>query len=1050
MVQKRFRTLLSLGVPVLLLSAALLHVPLLSQPNERLTERYDAALKEIGQDQYPEAISQLKGILAENPSFQHAYRSLIDAFIYTDDLTAARSYFEDLLLKDPKNAYPYYALARLELEEGNYDAAIEKLKQSIQLDPHFAAPYSHYGGLPEVYRAKGDLDAGIAFFEEQIAADPQNPYPYFGQARCHIRKFEWEAALTLLDKALALEPNLLLAYHAKIYINYRLGRHKTASRLSQRLLSLARQSHDDEMVAYSAMMTGSLAFFRGDYLNALRLLHEALSTAKEIGDKKRESNCLNTIAATYAMTANFSRALQYFEQSLLMARKLGSKTREIQALNNIANVHKDRGNYQRALKIYAEALAQARANRFKYEETLALANMGEIYRVRKELARALACQKEALRIATAIEDKGQQGYILKNLGDVYLDLNDAPRAIRYLKRASAIGAEIRDLHVIWESETGLGACYEKRAQHRVAIQHFANAIAIYDSVRNTLDLDVLRDNFLEDKYLAYPSIVSLLARAGQVEQAFQFAEKYKAKTMLDILSRGKFLLREFLNDTLKTQLQQLISQHETAHQKLSVELAKANRDDAKIIDLDEEITDLELRKLALLAKLRKEHEQYYHLTTPQILTLAEIQKTLGEGQALLEYIVGAEAISAFVISKDTVACVRIAMGRTQLADHLAELSTIFDRPREIADSPAMPINSPHLADFTIPPAYSLYTILIKPLEAFLQHHDDLIIVPDDVLSYLPFELLVYDTSAVKTKYDFDHARFLLEKYIISYSSSASLLNPSLRPAWSANKGILAMGNPDFAASPAGLWTSKDAAADLQRNINLLPLPNSEIEVEAVGEVFNASDNSIYTGHDADEAVFKREAPGYSVIHLATHFLYNDDKPLYSKIVLARDAEGEEDGYLQTYEIFNMQLHANLAVLSACNSGLGKLRKGEGLISISRAFLFAGVPSTLLSLWNVDDRSTSEIMENFYRHLAAGLNKKRALQQAKLDYLNATESAGKDPFYWAPFVLTGDYGPVELPASHSQWRFVTAALFGLLLMALLVRLVYRRQKASPQT
>ena len=234
-----------------------------------------------------------------------------------------------------------------------------------------------------------------------------------------------------------------------------------------------------------------------------------------------------------------------------------------------------------------------------------------------------------------------------------------------------------------------------------------------------------------------------------------------------------------------------------------------------------------------------------------------------------------------------------------------------------------------------------------------------------------------------------------------------------------------MGNPDFGSdaetmNQAELLTSQLPFAEgILRGGRLAKLANSESEVKAIGKALSRSENSILTGDEATEENLKANAEEYSIIHLATHFLINDSQPLYSKIVLAQRDKEKEDGYLQTYEVFNMNLNADLVVLSACNTGLGKLRKGEGVIGVSRAFLYAGVPSMLASLWSVDDQSTSIIMKNFYEHLQAGSNKRQALRRAKIEYLTSSEGVKKDPFYWAPFVLIGDWSSVDLPSRESR-------------------------------
>ena len=995
---------------------ACLYSQLLSQTPPHLHERYVNILKIMGEDEYDQAIIEFRRLISEHPNFHKAYRKIAEAYISIDDLQGAQSYFEKLLNENPNNPYALYGLARIDFVRKEYDKAIEKLQSSTKIDPRFVDAYGYHGGLPEVYKAKNDLDSGIQYFSELVQADPQNACAYYGLARCHLKKYQWGKALKLLAKAIELEPELTFAYHSMIYSYFRTSRYDNVLETSEELLKVAGRIGDVEMTAYAVMMLGNAYFLQGDYLRALHKYNEALKRARDIGDKGREVQCLNNVAAVYAMSANFPKALQYFKVTLTMAIKAGRKESEVQALTNIANIYKDQGKHREALRYYQEALESAEKNTLMPEVSVALANMAQVYEKRADYDQAVQYQNRALKIAIEIEDKSLQGFILRNLGTLNQDLGNDSVAIDYLFQAREIGIETKDVQVIWESQAGLGLCYEKQGNLQEAITHYMNAIAVYDSVRKGLDIESLRNNFLEDKYEAYPSIVQLLAEDGKFSDAFAYAEKYKAKTILDIVSQRQDVFSELLSDTLQARLQQITSQHESAHKELSLEVSRFAQNKAKLVSLEQKITDLELKRATIMADLRRRHRAYYQLTSPEILELEALQQILSDEQAVIEYILGPEKMSVFVITSDTLIYSQMALNRQRLGRMLAELSPIFgSQGSSEKPNPAQVLNA-RQADFSIPPAYALYEVLLKPLEVWLGGKKELIIVPDDLQFYLPFEMLVVDTAGVETPRDFENAKFLLEKYDISYVSSASLLNPGLQRPRKSSKGILAMGNPDLGAQPdepeqGELLASRQPPAARIAGDDLASLPYTETEVKTVGNVLAGSRNRIYTGSRATEEAFKSEASDFSILHLATHFLTNDQQPLYSGIVLTQEQNGQEDGYLQTYEIFNMKLNADLAVLSACNTGLGKLSKGEGLVGISRAFLYAGIPSLVVSLWSVDDKATSIIMGNFYKYVKAGFNKKQALRRAKVDFLKTSHG---DPFYWAPFILIGDWKPINLP------------------------------------
>ena len=236
------------------------------------------------------------------------------------------------------------------------------------------------------------------------------------------------------------------------------------------------------------------------------------------------------------------------------------------------------------------------------------------------------------------------------------------------------------------------------------------------------------------------------------------------------------------------------------------------------------------------------------------------------------------------------------------------------------------------------------------------------------------------------------------------------------------------------ASVVGSWapvSAQDAASarpspDSLRG-SLIALNWSEVEV---GDAAEMVDGETYLNRRATEKAFKTRAPQAGILHLATHALIDDQNPMYSKFVFAADTDSSEDGYLHTYELYNMRLHAELAVLSACNTGVGRLSQGEGVMSLARGFTYAGVPSVVMSLWPVDDKSTAELTNHFYAGLKAGLKKDAALRQAKLRFLEQADAVKGSPFYWAGMVSIGDPKPIRISSRRRAhiWFAVVGLVF----------------------
>jgi CHAT domain-containing protein len=229
--------------------------------------------------------------------------------------------------------------------------------------------------------------------------------------------------------------------------------------------------------------------------------------------------------------------------------------------------------------------------------------------------------------------------------------------------------------------------------------------------------------------------------------------------------------------------------------------------------------------------------------------------------------------------------------------------------------------------------------------------------------------------------------------------------------------------------------------------SLNDLPWSERELGAISEIVTSD---IYTRSAATEEAFKTLAPNYGIIHLSTHAILDDRDPLYSKFVFSHGRGGSEDGYLYTYELYDLILHANLVVLSACNTGTGKMVRGEGIMSLARGFMYAGCPSIILSLWAVDDKATSLIMANFYRNLLEGESKDAALRGAKLALLASKDPVLSNPYYWAGLVAIGNTNSLELHAPKpAYWPWILGSV-GLLLLAGIQWKMKRRRQDSQAT
>ena len=314
-------------------------------------------------------------------------------------------------------------------------------------------------------------------------------------------------------------------------------------------------------------------------------------------------------------------------------------------------------------------------------------------------------------------------------------------------------------------------------------------------------------------------------------------------------------------------------------------------------------------------------------------------------------------------------------------------------------------------------AYDLYQILFKPL-AFNLTNKELIIVPDKELLHLPFEVLLTRPAYMETNYG--ELPYLINDYPISYSYSTEwLFDQSAKKIAKKNLMVIVPSydtNVDY--KNLVLFENKKKERDI-----LSPIPAALREAKHITKSIHGK---ILRSENATEAQFKKLAGNYSILHFAMHTIIDNENPMFSKLVFTSSSDDtlrNEDNMLNTYEIFNLELNAQMVVLSSCKSGFGQIQKGEGIMSMARGFMFAGCPSLAITLWSVDDQSSSDLMTTYYEYLAMGVTKSKALQMAKKEFILNSDPIHTHPHFWASHILVGDTKQIQLNRNSGLINYV---------------------------
>jgi CHAT domain-containing protein len=478
-----------------------------------------------------------------------------------------------------------------------------------------------------------------------------------------------------------------------------------------------------------------------------------------------------------------------------------------------------------------------------------------------------------------------------------------------------------------------------------------------------------------------------------VAEAFDYAERARARVLLDVLRSGRVNLNKAMTAQEQRQEQSLNSLMVSLNAQVGREESRPQPDAARLADLKAALQKARLDHEAFQTNLYAAHpELKVQRGEVQTVKLEETAELLPDAKsALVEYVVTDEKTYLFVLTRGN---------RGSPATIDLKVYPLAIKQKELAEQAERFRHGLAARDLRFRvPATELYDLLLKPARAELRDKTTLVIVPDGVLWQLPFQALQPAPN-----------HYILEDYAISYSPSLTVLREmsKLRKREAQPiASLLAFGNPSL-----GKQTAQRVKA-VSRDEDLAPLPEAEKEVEALRQLYGAARSKVYVGAEAREDRIKTEAAQYGILHLATHGVLNDASPMYSHLVLSQtDGSANEDGLLETWEIMNLDLKARLVVLSACETARGRVTAGEGVIGLAWAVFVAGCPTTVVSQWKVDSASTTELMLEFHRrlhtqtvHASPDVSTSRALQQAAIKLLRSKEY--RHPFYWAGFVVVGD-------------------------------------------
>lgn len=867
-------------------------------------------------------------------------------------------------------------------------------------------------------------------------------------------------ALDALSKELALrrflgdgkKQALALSNMGQAY--YSQGDFQTAMERYKEALPLGRASGDRRTVAIILSNISGVYFNLGEFQQALDYCNQALLLRRVAGDRRGEAITLSNIGSNYRELGEPQKALDYSQWALSLLREVGDWYSESAILDVIGRDYYDLGDYPKALESHKQSLSLRQMMKDRYGEGSALANIGNAYARMGERQKALEYLEQSLQLRRALGDRRGEALTLQSAGELYRELGEAQKALAYFSQGLTLSQAIKNrvyeanlLYDIARIEQSSGLFLEAQARIEAAI-------ATIESTRSNVARADLQSSFLASKQDFYEFEIDLLMQSYRRDQdqeslvkAFSVSERRRARSLLDSLEETRANIRQGVSPGLLTRERAIRA---TLDQKAEsqIKLLSGKHTPEQAAALAKEVATITDDYEQLLADIRASSPRYAALTQSAPLSFEELQTEILDPDALLlEYSLGKERSYLWAVTSTDITGYELP-SRSEIegqARNIYDLLTSrnrfvkFEKPDERQARVAKADTEYCLA------AGRLSQLLLGPLGAKMRGKR-LLIVTDGALQYLPFAAL--PSPQVNTAKENEQEtrrgyRPLMVDHEVTSLPSASVLGVlrrEVRGRKPAPKTVAVLADPVFSETDERVTELKSARksgdqltksgeavraedgleSELVRSVRDLSaengleiarLPFTRQEAKAILALIPRAEQFAALDFDANRAAATSpELSMYRIVHFATHGLLNPTHPGLSGLILSIvDRQGnDQDGFLPTHEIFNLNLPVDLVVLSGCRTGLGKEIKGEGMLGLTRGFMYAGAARVAVSLWDVNDKSTADLMAQFY----SGMLGKRRLSPAAA--LRGAQVAmwksirWRSPYYWAAFVLQGEY------------------------------------------
>nr|WP_293105495.1 CHAT domain-containing tetratricopeptide repeat protein [Okeania sp. SIO2F4] len=886
----------------------------------------------------------------------------------------------------------YYSLGEKQLALNYYEQAL-LLRRQVEDKGGEAITLNNIG---RVYNDLGEKQKALNYYEQALPVFQQVGAPH------------WQA-ITL--------NNLGSVY-------YSLGEKQLALNYYEQALLLRRQVEDKGGEATTLNNLGTVYNSLGEKQLALNYYEQALSIYQQVEDKGKEAIALNNIGFVYDDLGEKQKALNYFEQALLIFRQVGDKSGEATTLNNIASVNDDLGEKQTALNYYEQALPISKQTGDLRLEATTLNNIGTVYNSLGEKQLALDRFEQALPTLQQVEDKVGEANTLYNIAKLNRDQGNLTKSLTFIEKSLKIIEDLRTKIVAQDLRTS----------------YFATVQIYYQFYINLL-MQLHKQN----------------PNKGYDRKALAASERSRARSLLDILAESGADIKIGVDPQLLAQEKQLLQKLNTLDQARQLNTEGYNPDELK-----QQIETLSNQLQQLEVKIKQNSPRYANLKYPEPLTASKIQQqVIDKDTILLQYSLGEDRSYLWLVTPTEISSYELpkkseieTLAR-QFREEIISLSPVPETGNKLSKILLSPVANKLgnkrlliVGDGilqTIP--FAALPLTSPPTPLLLREGGNseeggnfasTLVGGNEgghfsyqlsVISYqLPVTSQISSTLVGGNEGGQNYQPLIVNHEIVTLpsASSISILREQVKGRTPAPKKVAVIADPVFADNDPRFQIASQPKKEIENN-NLTRMKLTRSLEDFLGSSFNrlegtrqeaeailalVPDNLEQLSLDFDanlKTAINPDLSQYQIVHLATHGLLNETQPELSGLVLSLyDEKGKETpGFLQLNDIFNLEMPAELVVLSACETGIGEEIRGEGLVSLTRGFMYAGAKRVVVSLWSVEDNSTSELMEKYYQKmLEKGKNPVESMRETQLEMLSSEER--KAPFYWASFVVQGEW------------------------------------------